>query len=145
MASCVGVVVWLRCGLMARGFSRSLKSNWRLRCSCIFNFRISPSCAELANSTIKQQEDTYNRNSSFIRDNFVLIALKQNIFRFQVSVANFLCMTVRNCRQKLLYNNSSIFFVEFLSWDNLIKQLTALAVLCHKIYVLFVFKNFIQP
>lgn len=89
---------------MARGFSRSLKSNWRLRCSCIFNFRISPSCAELANSTIKQQEDTYNRNSSFIRDNFVLIALKQNIFRFQVSMRQVNRVQELNCFQRLAYN-----------------------------------------
>jgi hypothetical protein len=48
------------------------------------------------------------------------------------------------CRQKLLYDNRGIIFIESLSRDNFIEKLSSLAVFRDKIYVLLVFENLIE-
>ena len=53
-------------------------------------------------------------------------------------------MAICYCRQKLLYDNRGIIFIESLSRDNFIEQLSSLAVFRDKIYVLLVFENLIE-
>ena len=78
----------------------------------------------------------FNLECLFIVDEYVLW--------LEVSVAHFHAVTVLDGRNELSYHNGSIPFVKFSSCDDFIKQLTALAIFGHKIYVLLIFEYFVK-
>ena len=74
----------------------------------------------------------------------VLVSLKQDVFRLQVSVDDAVDVHIVDSHEQLLHKDGSLFLLEFAPVDDVVIELAALANLCNNVHVLLILEDLVH-